>query len=60
MPDPTPTRPCEVCGEPAEMIPYQDAAGCGSAIMELWRCANGHATYGDIIGYGACDIDPEN
>lgn len=49
---------CEVCGGAEELIPYQDAAGCGTAIIELWRCRDcGHARYGDIMGYGACDLD---
>ena len=58
-PKTTDTVLCEVCGSPMEFIPYQDQAGCGSAVLELWRCPNcGHAEYGDVIGYAACDIDP--
>jgi rubredoxin len=49
---------CEVCSGAEELIPYQDAAGCGTTIIELWRCTVcGHARYGDIMGYGTCDID---
>ena len=55
-PQTTDTVLCEVCGSPMEFIPYQDQAGCGSAILELWRCPNGHVVYGDIIGYAACDV----
>lgn len=57
-PTTTDTVLCEVCGSPMEFIPYQDQAGCGSAILELWRCPNGHVRYGDIIGYAACDVQP--
>jgi len=46
---------CEVCGAPAEMIPYQDVSGCGATIIELWRCQRGHVRYGNVIGYAACD-----
>jgi hypothetical protein len=53
----TPAELCEVCGAPMTLIPYQDAAGCGTAIIELWRCENGHARYGNTIDYAACDID---
>ena len=35
-------EPCKTCGQPAEMIPYMDYAGCGSAVIELWRCPDGH------------------
>ena len=54
------TIPCERCGEPAEFIPYQDQGGCGGAIIEMWRCPNGHVRYGDIIGQAMCDpTDPD-
>lgn len=57
---PSQNRPCDVCGQPAEMIPYQEAGGCGTAIIELWRCPNGHAEYGDIVGYDSCDHPQED
>jgi hypothetical protein len=53
------TQPCDVCGEPAELIPYQDVAGCGIVTIELWRCPNGHARYGDITEDATCDISPD-
>lgn len=53
------TKTCEVCESPAKLIPYQDAAGCGTAVIELWRCENGHARYGDIMGYSTCDVNTD-
>ncbi|MFC1961239.1 hypothetical protein ACFLYO_11100 [Chloroflexota bacterium] len=53
------TGPCETCGQTAELIPYMDYAGCGSAVIELWRCPDGHVRYGDkIMGQATCDFDP--
>ncbi|GEM_PF-6733096 len=50
--------PCEKCGGATEFIPYQDAAGCGSAIIELWRCTVcGAAHYGDVVDYDTCKWD---
>jgi hypothetical protein len=51
------TRPCDRCDQPATLIPYHETTGCGGAIIALWRCANGHSEFGDIIGYDTCDYD---
>ncbi len=62
MPDqPEPAPRCEHCGGPVEFIPYHDQAGCGYAIIELWRCQQcGRARYGDVIGQVTCDLDPQS
>lgn len=51
------TEPCETCGQPAEMIPYMDFGGCGSAVIELWRCPAGHVRYGNKLDQASCDFD---
>lgn len=52
------TEPCARCGGDMEFIPYQDQAGCASALIEMWRCQEcGKVVYGDVIGYGFCDLD---
>jgi hypothetical protein len=61
IPPPTTTDTvlCEVCGSPMEFHRYHDQAGCGSAVLALWRCPNGHVEYGDVIDYVTCDVDPD-
>ncbi len=54
-PPPAETRPCDRCDQPAVLIPYHETTGCGGAIIALWRCANGHSEFGDIIGYDTCE-----
>ncbi len=51
-------EPCEKCGGRQAFIPYQDAAGCGSVTIELWRCEDcGQARYGDTIDFATtCDF----
>ncbi|GAB4575499.1 MAG: hypothetical protein Kow0077_27320 [Anaerolineae bacterium] len=51
---------CEKCGLPMEQMPYHDAAGCGTAVIALWRCANGHAVFGDVIDYAFCEPASED
>lgn len=57
----TSDKPCIRCGGHAVFYPYQDQGGCGSAIIELWRCQDcGHVEYGDVIGQASCDLDPND